>query len=313
MAARVALTLLALLGVAVLVPPAGEAAYPGGNGKLVFFQEGIGGVEPVGLAVSDADGSNQTGDAFGPRCGGEGANRTPLPCPVDPQWSPDGELIAFGLDNALVTMRPDGSGLARLTFPNLYAITSPTWSPDGTRLAFSARHSLSRGFQTIYHARVDGSGLRQVVSRGQADQPAWSSRNEIAFRRAGNLEVINPDRHFAGARKVTSRGGARPTWSPSGLTLAFVRNVRRRSSSRRAPVLFRVTGRGRKLKRLTIARAEDPAWTPDGSGVLFVRYAENNYFIHFVDAAGRRSRVVTGGFQGRRSAVTQPDQQPLPR
>ena len=86
-------------------------------------------MEPVGLAVSDADGRNQTGDAFGPRCGGEGPDRTPLPCPVDPQWSPDGELIAFGLDNALVTMRPDGSGLARLTFPNLYAITSPTWSP----------------------------------------------------------------------------------------------------------------------------------------------------------------------------------------
>jgi Tol biopolymer transport system component len=79
------------------------------------------------------------------------------------------------------------------------------------------------------------------------------------------------------------------------------------------PVLFRVTGRGKKLKRLTRARAEDPAWTPDGRGILFVRYADNNYFIHSVDPGGRRSRVVTGGFEGRRSAVTQPDQQPLPR
>ena len=290
----IALTLLALLAGAALAPKGAHGAYPGANGKLVFFQEAIGGVEPVGLAVADADGRYQTGDDFGPRCGGEGAGGSRLPCPIDPQWSPDGRRIAFGLGNAVATMRPDGSGLTRLTFGDLEGISSPTWSPDGNRLAFSARSPERSNYRAVYLARTDGTGLRQVNYQGQADQPAWSARNEIAFRRSGNIEVVKPDSPFAGAHKVTSRGGSRPTWSPSGLTVAFVRSVSRPRSSRRMPVLFRVTGRGKKLRRLTRARAEDPAWTPDGRGILFVRYADNNYFIHSVDPDGRRSRVVTG-------------------
>ena len=63
--------LLSLIVVFTAAAAPAHAAYPGANGKLVFFQLGVGGVEPVGLAVSDADGKNQDFSPLGPQCGGE--------------------------------------------------------------------------------------------------------------------------------------------------------------------------------------------------------------------------------------------------
>jgi Tol biopolymer transport system component len=309
---RRGLAAAALLTSAVAAPSA-HAAYPGANGKLVFFQEEIGGTEPVGLAVSDANGKNQSGDDFGPRCRGEGLDNIPFPCPVDPQWSPDGRRVAFGLGDYLATIQPDGGGLTSLAFDGLTGIRSPTWSPDGGRLAFSAvRTAGSR--RDVYVAATDGAGLRAVTFRGGADQPAWSTRDEIAFTRRDNIRVVKPATPGSGARQITSRGGSRPTWSPSGKSLAFVRSVRvSRRSKKRIPVLYRVTALGKKRKRLTKRRAEDPSWTPDGKRILFVRFDDFDLFIHSVGADGRRERIVTGGFEGRRSAVSEPDQQPLRR
>ena len=86
--------LLIALAALVLAAPA-HAAYPGANGKLVFFQSDVGGVDPVGLAVSDATGGNPSLNPLGPACGGEGTG-PPKPCPRDPIWSPGGTLISAG-------------------------------------------------------------------------------------------------------------------------------------------------------------------------------------------------------------------------
>ena len=64
--------------------------------------------------------------------------------------------------------------------------------------------------------------------------------------------------------------------------------------------------------RLTARRAEDPSWTPDGKRILFGRFDGFNSFILSVTRNGTGGRTVTGGFEGRRSAVFEPDQQPLP-
>ena len=59
-----------------------------------------------------------------------------------PVWSPDGEYIAFlsspdfesGVHNDIFIVRPDGSGLRRLTNDGL--VNQITWSPDSRRIAF---------------------------------------------------------------------------------------------------------------------------------------------------------------------------------
>jgi Tol biopolymer transport system component len=61
----------------------------------------------------------------------------------EPDWSPDGRLIAFvrhcgsgetSEDDEIYVIRPDGTGLRRVTSGP--ADDSPSWAPDGRRLAF---------------------------------------------------------------------------------------------------------------------------------------------------------------------------------
>ena len=84
----------------------------------------------------------------------------------DPDWSPDGSLIAFNASaepsptQNIWTIRPDGTGLTQLTTYNErgQATFHPTWSPDGTQILFS--HSPS----------TDGWGDFFVMSRDGTDQ-----------------------------------------------------------------------------------------------------------------------------------------------
>ncbi len=303
-----ALLLSLLLVLTLTVPGAAGGAYSGANGKLVSFQADVGGVDPVGLAVADADGRNQSPEPVGPTCGGEGETSTPGPCPADAVWSPDGQRIAFALGDELVTMLPDGSDLRRLSFPGLARIGSPTWSPDGSLLGFSA---LAAGRRNVWTAFADGSDPRRLTTIG-GSAPAWSVRNEIAFVRDGKIRVMPPRRIEAGGRLVAT--GDKPSWAPGGRALAFVRNVRLARGSRRVTsLLYRVDLRGRGLRRLTNRRAEDPAWTPDGRRVMFTRSDGFNHRILSVGAPrGRGERPVTAGIEGRRVAALAADQQPLP-
>jgi WD40 repeat protein len=67
-----------------------------------------------------------------------------------PTWSPDGQRLAFYSDRSgtyeVWTIRPDGSGLARIT--SMQLANFPIWSPDGRRLAVSGV-GLSGGWFTI--------------------------------------------------------------------------------------------------------------------------------------------------------------------
>ena len=91
--------------------------------------------------------------------------------------------IAFGRDlgglsgdlTSLYTIRPDGSGLRRLT--NSRADDEhPTWSPDGTRIAFASGFVLPREGHRSWLMVTPAAGGRAVrIGRltGVLD-PAWS-------------------------------------------------------------------------------------------------------------------------------------------
>ena len=94
-----------------------------------------------------------------------------------PQFSPDGEWIAFSSDRAGSTDiwvgRSDGSGLRRLTFLDGFAGT-PRWSPDGEWIAFDLRPPSSES--DIWLVRVAGGETRQLATNtGGADVPSWSN------------------------------------------------------------------------------------------------------------------------------------------
>jgi Tol biopolymer transport system component len=129
-------------------------------------------------------------------------------------WAPSA-LIAFGnRAGGIYVVRPDGSGLRRLTSLG-NGDSELAFSPDGKTLLFAADLSL-------YSVRIDGGGLRRL---GPGYGAAWSPDGaRIAVARADGIYLMNAD--GSRARKlVTNRytevtGG--PAWSPDGRQLAYV-------------------------------------------------------------------------------------------
>ena len=81
-----------------------------------------------------------------------------------PRWSPKGDLIAFIRDGDVWTVRPDGSGLQKITTDG--TVDTLAWNPDGTRLAFSAES---------YLGIVDPDGSnRNRISNIQPGPLSWS-------------------------------------------------------------------------------------------------------------------------------------------
>lgn len=88
-------------------------------------------------------------------------------------WSPDGRLILFASSRDqdepgytdIYVMRPDGSGVKRLTHVRGY---TPAWSPDGMYIVFSA--------PGLYLMRADGSGITSlpVEGVGETSFPDWT-------------------------------------------------------------------------------------------------------------------------------------------
>jgi TolB protein len=88
-----------------------------------------------------------------------------------PQWSPDGQWIAFArstsnTDHSRVTrsiflVRPDGSELQQLTPGGLFS-RNPSWSPNGSEVVFNSGAGIAAP-ASIYVINRDGSGLRAII------------------------------------------------------------------------------------------------------------------------------------------------------
>ncbi len=97
-------------------------------------------------------------------------------------WSPDGSRIAFsspgigdvpGVSSNVFTVRPDGTGLIKLTSSRGGKIHNglDSWSPDGKKIAFVSNRT---GTYEIYVMNADGSRVTQVTSGPEAHRAAWA-------------------------------------------------------------------------------------------------------------------------------------------
>ena len=100
----------------------------------------------------------------------------------EPDWSPDGSLIAFNTFDERIThaeiyvIAPDGTNLRRLTSePGTAGVFRPSWSPDGSRLVFTlfTRVGIFNTFD-LYTMPADGTDVAQItdtstLSENQAD------------------------------------------------------------------------------------------------------------------------------------------------
>lgn len=141
---------------------------------------------------------------------------------------------------------------------------------NGRRILFSAY-----GEDTPYHVftvRLDGTGFTKLSRRGGGFDPAWSSDGRrIAYVQAGEGIVVTS--RDGGHRRVVTKRGSEPQWSPGDRHLLFTRwcciEVQRSSG------IFVARPDGTRIRRIAHARSRRrvsmASWSPDGRLVSFVR------------------------------------------
>jgi hypothetical protein len=280
-------SLVALVATSALGLGSSEAAFPGGNGRIVYV---------AGTATAGPGSALVTRTPSG---GGRTVLRSTSAdgCVVgNPAWRPDGGSLALESCGGLATMRGDGSGFLRLPLvlqPEgsgfYYARDSqPAWSPDGGRLAFVSETRYDDGLLSYSSRRLavmnaDGSEPRRLtgahIDLGEWSDPQWSSRGLIAFTRrprgaseirprrgASEIWIIRPD--GSGLRRVVARA-EHPAWSPDGRRIVFARRRPNRWVSAPGSRIC-VTGLDGEGVR-TVARGYHPAWSPNGKRIAFVQ------------------------------------------
>jgi Tol biopolymer transport system component len=185
-------------------------------------------------------------------------------------------------DGNLVTVRPDGSDLRRLT-ERPGRETHPSWSPDRQAVAFVAMPN------TIVVVGADGVG-RRVVFRApgrfdRVDAVAWSpDGSRIAFSTA----KVGPRSTFfvtCGAVWIMGSDGSDPhrivsrqyavtglTWSPSSHVLAAsFEPLNGTSECRRGTPegIVRFRDDGSRLRSLDAPMGTNPDWSPRGGRIAF--------------------------------------------
>jgi Tol biopolymer transport system component len=101
--------------------------------------------------------------------------------PCQPQWSPDGEWIAFagiafGKDE-LFRVRPDGSGLEKLTGNPNATYRCYEWSPEGDKLLFGARENRNID---LYQLDLATNSIQPLAQHSGDDE--WIGRAALPKR-----------------------------------------------------------------------------------------------------------------------------------
>jgi Tol biopolymer transport system component len=153
--------------------PSAHAAFPGENGKIVYWHYDGAGPTADGLHTVNANGS---GRAFLTN-GSVGS------------WSPDGAEVAYtGGGEGVFAIKADGTGQRTITFspPNA---DFASWSPDGSQVLYTDTECDAEVgcYRDIWKARSDGSGGDTLLTNATLGEfnsaPAWSPNGQkIALR-----------------------------------------------------------------------------------------------------------------------------------
>ena len=292
---------IALVGLLALAPGTAAAAFPGGNGRIVYITQAN--AAGYGTAVVTRDPSGR---------GRRVLRRSAEFCVANPAFSADGGSLALQTCDGLATMRADGSGFhqfPRFSQPDVASPlafardATPAWSPGGGRLVFVAQRFYDDGYMNsetggLALTNADGSSAHALTDE-LVDDPQWSTRGWIAFSnrpRRGDpgIWVIRPD--GSGLRRVIA-GGQQPSWSPDGRRIAFARGYPGGAPYRTLDTRIRIV-RADGTGFQTLVRGHDPAWSPNGKRLAFVqeRRAGNGRWssaIYTIRLDGSDRRLVT--------------------
>lgn len=215
-----------------------------------------------------------------------------------PDWSPDGQRIAFHRDGDVRVVKVDGSSDIQLAKGS-----HPSWSPDGTRLVF-------RSTDGIRVMNADGSAASTILRHDFQEpspemgigHPVWSpDGTRIAFLHLGDGDFLpaqayvmrsdgSDPRVLVGAVNRFTYAESDPSWSPDGSKIVFWSygfGIAVVSSQGGVPVPL-------YADFPAVAYGAKPAWSPGGSTIVFNsgKFSTTRQSILSMSSTGGAAKVL---------------------
>ncbi len=208
--------------------------------------------------------------------------------PLDPNWHPDGSALAYSMRGD-IWVQTIGTDHARAITHGPGYHFEPAWSPDGQWIALAVD---TNGQLDIAVVRADGTAFRRLTSDAAVDlQPAWTPDGRfIVFASARERDFDVMQYELATGPVATVVGGDgnqfQPAPSPDGSQLAFIARARGRLGSGGIWTVPMTGGEPQLVHYEETSYRPAPAWTPDGSALVFASDAAGSYDLATVPSAG---------------------------
>lgn len=247
---------------------------------------------------------------------------------MQPRYSPDGKRIAFTSDRTgksklagdnIWTLELEGDRLTQITDESFRLLNGPAWHPDGNyivaRKHFTSRRSLGSGEMWLYHrSGVDGNAqggvqlTKKPTEQKDVNEPVFSPDGKYLYY----SEDVSPGKEFDYSKDphkqiyaikrvevakdetesyITGPGGAcRPTPSPDGSAIAFVRRVDGKTGLH----LFDTSSGGIRLLYDDLERDMQETWAIHGVYPAFEWTPDGEHIVIWAKGKIRKISVVDG-------------------
>jgi len=207
-----------------------------------------------------------------------------------PNWSPDGNRIAFAVPTSnprFMITDSDGGTISTLALGQIGS--PPVFSPDSQRVVFSLGSGSSFDLHSV---SVTGGGLQRLTTQGDVSGVTYASNGAIAYLSGGDVWTVAADGGGARVLVDSERAYRAVTFSPDGGRIAWYAadKVWTANSDGSGPRPVADT-EGRVLEW------NDISWAPDGTRLAFR------------SGTGGANRVRVVGFDGSGNRVAADDAQ----